>query len=470
MPPPQELTVGRPSLPPLSIPRVPVRARVALAVCALAALSFFFPSAPTYDPWAWIIWGREVLHLDLNTVDGPSWKPLPVLVTTPFALFGSLAPDLWLFVARAAAIGSVVAVFGLARRLGGLPAGALAAVAYAVTPWTLRNAAMGNSEGLLVLLAVAAIDRHLAGRLRAAFLCALGAALLRPEVWPFVGLYGLWLLVRRPRERVIVGAGLALLPVLWLLPELWGSGDVLRAMHRAKIPNADSAAFAANPAHAVLDQFTSMMLKPAWVGVGALALALVLRRAPSRRDRDAVLVLAGAIVVLVAEVAYMTSDGFSGNTRYLILPAALSCVLAGVGVGWLVRGLPVRVTAAVAVVAAVACAVAGAARLGPTLDAVDFQANLADAAGDVVRAAGGRHALLHCGDPYAGDFQVPVVAWQLHVHQTQVGIAPRAPAVVFRTRNAIGGRPGPSLAAVGGEAGVRTLAAGSGWRIVGTCR
>src|SRR6188472_1348872 len=77
---------------------------VVLGCLALAALSLLEPGSPTYDPWAWLIWGREVVHLDLSTVGGPSWKPLPVLLTTPFALFGSLAPDLWLFVARAGAI------------------------------------------------------------------------------------------------------------------------------------------------------------------------------------------------------------------------------------------------------------------------------------------------------------------------------------------------------------------------------
>jgi hypothetical protein len=41
---------------------------------ALAALSLLLPSSPTYDPWAWIIWGREVVHLDLSTVGGPSWS------------------------------------------------------------------------------------------------------------------------------------------------------------------------------------------------------------------------------------------------------------------------------------------------------------------------------------------------------------------------------------------------------------
>src|SRR5436305_4051906 len=132
--------------PAIAVPRVGARVRraierrrVLLGILALTLLTFAIPSAPTYDPWAWILWGREILHLDLSTIDGPSWKPLPVLLTTPFALFGSLAPDLWLFVARAGAIAGVVMAFRVARRLGGVPAGASAAGAYAVAPWLLRN-------------------------------------------------------------------------------------------------------------------------------------------------------------------------------------------------------------------------------------------------------------------------------------------------------------------------------------------
>ena len=82
MPPAHELTAAPgPRIPALTVPRVVVRYRVALAVLALTALTFLVPSAPTYDPWAWIIWGREVAHLDLVTKTGPSWKPLhrPVL-------------------------------------------------------------------------------------------------------------------------------------------------------------------------------------------------------------------------------------------------------------------------------------------------------------------------------------------------------------------------------------------------------
>src|SRR3954464_8927873 len=121
MPPVQELTVSRPSVPALALPRIAVRYRLALVVLGLTALSFLAPSTPTYDPWAWIIWGREIVHLDLSTVGGPSWKPLPVLFTAPFSLFGDAAPDLWLVVARAGALLALAMTFRLARRLAAGP-------------------------------------------------------------------------------------------------------------------------------------------------------------------------------------------------------------------------------------------------------------------------------------------------------------------------------------------------------------
>ena len=265
MPPAHELTAPSPRVPALSVPRVAVRYRVALAVLALTALTFLIPSAPTYDPWAWIVWGREILHLDLSTVDGPSWKPLPVLLTTPFALFGGLAPDLWLFVARAGAIAGVVMAFRVARRLGGVPAGAAAAGAYAVAPWMLRNSALGNSEGLLVALGLAAVDRHLAGRTRHAFLFGHRRRAAAPRgLAPDRPLRAVAVLARsrgaQARRRRFVS-----LPLLWLLPELWGSGDLLRAAHRAHNPRANSAAFSDDPIREVVRQFGTM-LTPGAVG------------------------------------------------------------------------------------------------------------------------------------------------------------------------------------------------------------
>jgi hypothetical protein len=469
-----ELTIGRALPRGLAAPAWAARHWVVVLVLGLTLATFLFPSVPTYDPWAWIIWGREVLHLDLSTVEGPSWKPLPVLLTTPFALFGGLAPDLWLFVARAGAIAGVVLAYRVGRRLGGVAAGAAAAAAYALAPWTVDNGAVGNSEGLLVALSLGAVDRHLAGRLRPAYVCALGAALLRPEAWPFVGLYALWLAWREPGLRALVVAGLAGLPVLWLLPELWGSGDLLRAAHRARTPRHDSAAFADNPVQAVIEQFRLMLTPEIWIGLGLLALTALARRAPGRRELAVAGALLVAAVLWVAEVAVMTNDGFSGNARYLILPAALACLLAGVGVGWAVRavaGVPRGVPAAALGVAAAAAFGAPTVHLLPAVrDSVRYEARLTDGLAAAVSQAGGAKRLLACGEPYAGPFQVPSVAWQLHVHTSRVSLAPAHPAVVFRARPGPHNRPRPSLKALGGEAGVRTFANTGGWRIVGACR
>ena len=92
-----------------------------MAAClAIAAISLLWPSTPTYDPWAWILWGREITELDLVTEGGPSWKPLPILFTTPFALFGDdLAPYLWLWVARAGGLFGCVMAYRVANRLVG---------------------------------------------------------------------------------------------------------------------------------------------------------------------------------------------------------------------------------------------------------------------------------------------------------------------------------------------------------------
>jgi len=97
---------------------------------AVSALTLLFPSTPTYDPWAWILWGREIAHLDLVTEGGPSWKPLPIFFTVPFSLFGQdLAPYLWLWVARAGGLLGCVMAYRMAFRfVGGRIYGALAGV------------------------------------------------------------------------------------------------------------------------------------------------------------------------------------------------------------------------------------------------------------------------------------------------------------------------------------------------------
>jgi hypothetical protein len=277
--------------------------------------------------------------------------------------------------------------------------------------------------------------------------------------------------------RALVIGGFAALPVLWLLPEWWGSGDLLRAAHRAQNPRGNSPAFAENPIRAVLDQFGTMLTSVVWAGVAALVLVMLLRRGPGRREITIVGALVAGAVLWVAEVALMTSDGFSGNIRYLVMPAAIVCLAAGVGVGWLVRAvLGHRVLsprAALALVAAVGIVFAAPARRTAPADAeaVTYQARLNDRVAGLVARAGGPERLKACGDVYTGPFQVPVVAWSLHLHTGDVSsLLPIRPAVVFRVRPNPTSGVVPTLRTVGDPVDQQTLAAAPGWRVVAVCK
>jgi hypothetical protein len=431
-----------------------VRVSLPVAIVAgsllLGFLSLLLPSSPTYDPLAWIIWGREISQLDLNTVDGPSWKPLPVILTTITAPLGEASPFIWVAVARAGAIAAVVLAFLAAARLAGPVAGAAAAGGLALMDWHIRNGALGNSEGLMVALVLGALLAHTRGRRGWAFALAIGAALLRPEAWPFLGVYVLWLLYEdRHRWRWIV-PGLASLPILWLGPELWGSGNAFRASDRAQNPNPNSPAFADNPALEVVKNAIGLAPAAAVTGaalaVGLALLALQARgtlreRLPDRDRALTVLVLAVLAAAWIALVAVMTVRGFSGNSRYLLVPAALIIVIGAAGIVWAVRALAPRVAAlpAAALAAAAAALIAlfalpDADRLEHTLVGIEYQADLYHDLGRLVDDAGGPARLRECGHAFTGPFLVPAVAWHLKLHSTDVDLVPETPAVIFHVR------------------------------------
>src|SRR4051794_15062063 len=152
---------------------------------ALALGSLLIPSVPTTDPWGWIVWGRQIAHLGLNTVAGPpSWKPLPVLITTPLSVLGAAAPGAWLVVARAGGLVALWLAFRVAARLGGRGAGIIAALVLALSRGWVRDLAHGYSEPLAVALLLGAINAHLSARRSLALVLAALATLARPEAWP----------------------------------------------------------------------------------------------------------------------------------------------------------------------------------------------------------------------------------------------------------------------------------------------
>ncbi len=447
----------------------------AIAV-TIAALSLLIPSTPSYDPWAWLVWGREIVHLNLQTTGGPTWKPLPVVFTTVFALFGKAAPDLWLVVARTGALLAGAMIFKVTARItagltGGrsrapvLLAAVIAAGSVIVSRGFISDNALGYSEGLMTALVLIALDRHLDGKRRQAFAVGFFAALDRPELWLAWGPYGLWLFWKDPGARRLVIGLFLLIPVLWFLPEYWGSGHFLRGVNRAQHPRSNSPAFAKCPfcTEFVDHAWPTLLLRVKVVAGLAMAVALLglwrLRRFEIQR-----VVLIGVGVAGLAWwtlIGVLTQAGFSGNDRYLVLGAALVAIAGGVGWGWAAAGLAslgarMRLVSAVpGVVVGALAAVAVAALFmavppwigGQVVDvqathrALVYQANLREDMTAAVDRLGGPAKVLACGTVMTEGFQVPMLAWTLGVHTLTVQASPLsltqlppAPNAIFQTR------------------------------------
>jgi hypothetical protein len=438
--------------------------RLVAACLALAALSLLLPWALAFDPWSWVVWGREVTRLELDTAGGPSWKPLPVVATTPLALAGGAAPALWLVLARAGGLLAAAGAAALAYRLtaastaGGArgavaPARRLAAASAALTlalsSWWFFNTALGNSEGLLAAAVLWAVVAHLAGRTRAALALALAAALLRPEAWPFLGLYAFWLW-RTERESLGVLA-LALLPVplLWFGPDVIGAGGALGASDAARgTASPQSAVNADFPALEVLLDFGELLTPPVLL-LAAAGAAL--------GGRTARLLAAGALA-WVALVAVMTEAGYAGNPRYNVAPAAVGCVLAGVGVAALARRpVPAAALATILVAAALAFT---ADDLDDQFDELGARADRREQLDALVDRAGDP-----CRPVYTNQPMKAMLAWRLDVSMEHLADPPRPPGAVFRAPPGYDGGealpPAPGFAEVARE-GEWTLAASCG--------
>ena len=203
----------------------------------------------------------------------------------------------------------------------------------------VRDAALGNSEPILAAVVLWAFERHLDGRRDHALYLGVAAALLRPEVWPFLGLYGLWLWFAEPRLRMRLVVFAALVPALWFLPEWWGSGDPFRAGSRANAPNPGSAAFA----DTLRSSCSAASARSCRAGRGgdahrlsACAAVAWIRRRASGRDPGG---RGARRFAWFALVAGMTEAGFAGNQRYLIVTTAAVCVLGGLGAARVLQGV-----------------------------------------------------------------------------------------------------------------------------------
>jgi hypothetical protein len=234
------------------------------------------------------------------------------------------------------------------------------------------------------------------------------------EAWPFVLAAGVVLWRRRPEDRALLAACAVAVPALWLVPELIGSGDLLRSGARARMPNPGQPALADVPALASLRAAAALPLWPLWIG--AVAAVTIHAARPA--------LVAG--LAWIALVAAMAQAGFSGEPRYALPGAALIAIAGAAGLARAPR--PILV---------VLLTVAAIPKLADLPDLRRDQAWQRDLAADlraVIARAGGRDALLACGRPYVGELRGPLLAYHLDVEKKRIGFDPRPPGTEFRSR------------------------------------
>jgi hypothetical protein len=183
-----------------------------------------------------------------------------------------------------------------------------------------------QSDPMIVSLCLGAIDCHLSRRPRLAFAFLVLASLGRPEAWPFAALYALWAWRAIPSMRILLIAGLAVIPALWFGVPAITNG---RPFVSAQLAQFSVHRIVGNKFVGTFDRYRGLTIAPIQVLAVLATVLAILRR------NGTVLVLAGgAVLWALVELAFAL-HGWPALPRYMFESGAVQCVLAGVGAGWI---------------------------------------------------------------------------------------------------------------------------------------
>jgi hypothetical protein len=402
---------------------------VALVVASIA-LILFADTRPGYDPYGWLVWGRQTLHLNLDLGGAPSWKPLPWLFTVPYALFGKAELWLWFVTSVAISLSGVVFAGRIAYRLtstftdrpyatigAGLFAGlSILGIKGEGLSQYMHYVLSAQSDPMIVTCCLAAIDCHLSKRHRWAIALLTLASLGRPEAWPFLGLYAVWAWRSVPEMRRFVVFCIVLIPALWFgIPVLSGNKPFVAGSLAQQSPRA----LRHNKVFGTFGRFFSLqVLQYDFLALAAIAFAWI------RRDRFTLILAACAAVWVIVEVAFAV-HGWPALHRYMYEPEAVLIVLAGVAVGALLslpdRFARVPLWASAVVVAAIVGSLAPAvyARLRDErkdLYHEHIRTRQLNRLATVITQLGGASKILYCGTPATDVGFASALAWNTGIN------------------------------------------------------
>ncbi len=422
---------------------------VAVAVVtASAGIVRWAGTRPGYDPYGWMVWGYQTVHGSLDLGGAPSWKPMPLLFTAPFALFGHYQLWLWMTTAVAMSVAGCIFAGRIAfhvvddtgrHRPPAIAASVFAAVMllviYDSTHYSYLHYVLSvQSDPPLVSCVLAGIDLHLLGRRRWAVAALTLASLGRPEVWPPLFLYAIWCLRQDPEMLwFLIGCGLVILFMWFGIPEITNQKPLIAGDLAANSPRE----LHSNKIVGTLDRFKALNQWPVWLCAG-IATAWAGWRL-RRRDPDPgahnplILVLFGSCGLWMVVEVLFALGGLPGVPRYMFEPAAVAIVLAAIGFGWLLSEIPrfFKVPWVVGLLGAVGLttAIVPGALAHARSEHKQIQRERARTAeisrlSGFVHALGGIKRIEACGAPVINVEFVSLFGWLTHLNTGQIGYRP----------------------------------------------
>jgi len=338
-----KMTAGHPD----ALTSSPVRRRLAIlvgpawvAVVALALWLWIGVGFANYDTLYALVWGQQVGRGQLPDYAlslAPTPHPLAELVGLMLSPLGPVASEHAVVVLAYLALGALgYVVFRLGQVWFSAPVGLLAAALLLSREPVLSYGIRGYVDipfAVLVLTALLVETRRRYSGAPVLWLLAF-AGLLRPEAWLFAAGYWLYLARAGARERdelLRLAVIVAMAPLVWAFSDLVVTGNPLWSLTKTR-----STAVTLHRTTGLQNvPFTGSrrlgeILRPdglfAAATGGALSLWLL-------RDRARLGIAAGLLAVLA--LALLASVGLPIDTRYVMLPASLLAIFAGVGLfGW----------------------------------------------------------------------------------------------------------------------------------------
>ena len=298
----------------------------AAAVLGVVAYFAYGGGFPNKDASWTLVWGRELLHLDLPTfaADSPTPHPLSNALGVVAAALHPVSEGVLLAVGYAAVGALLVGTYVLGRRLFGVAAGVLAVVLLASRDTLLFYGALAYVDVIFAALVIWAIALEAAGPRRGLPVLAVlaVAGLARPEAWLISGAYWLY---ARPDDRREAAKWAALVvapPLIWAFADLLATGEPLFSFTETR----ESAPDTGRPTglSGLLAEGPRIIARTARpdVCLAAIAGLVVAHRLGHLK------LLAGALVITAVATAIPVVAGTPLNDRYVISTMALLCVSA----------------------------------------------------------------------------------------------------------------------------------------------